>query len=109
MAPCTIRRSVNELLRGYPFGILSKNRKSAPPLIEILETTGKTKKKRYFIRILKLNLMSGYNDPLLRNDWANGPNQPELNLSKVHQEIRNEIRDLFDFVAKGINPELFGK
>ncbi len=109
MAPQTIRRSVNELQRGYPFGILSKNRRVAPPLIEIVETTGKTKKKRHLIRILKLNLMMGYDQSQNHIDWAKASNLAELDLSRIHQEVRNELRDLFNLVANGVDPKLFGK
>ena len=109
MAPQTIRRSVNELLRGYPFGILSKNRRIAPPLIEIMETTGKTKKKRHLIRILKLNLMMGYDQSQNHIDWAKGSTSAEFELSKIQQEIRNELNHLFNLASKGVDPELFGK
>ena len=94
----TIRRSLRELARGYPLGILSKNKRKAPSLIEIQTHCGKTRRKRCAIIILRLNKTCVANTPV------------NATLVELEEEVRTKINGLIDIVSKGINTsQLFGK
>jgi len=56
LARNTAKATLQELARGYPVGILSKNKQAAPALIDILESRGSTRGKVYRVRIRRAKM-----------------------------------------------------
>jgi len=94
----TVRRALRELARGYPLGILSKNKGKAPALIEIQSLSGKTRRNRIRIRISKITKYRDATSPV------------NATLVELEKEINSKINALVETVAKNADmSSLFGK
>ena len=73
----TVRAAIRELSFGYLCGLPSRNGRPAPPLLRIIEQTGRTQKKRFTIRILTSRELKAHPLARARARGGGGSSDPD--------------------------------
>lgn len=110
----TIRNALDELVKGHPIRLKTRNNMTSPPFIEILEVEGKTRGKTTTIRILKAKLTAkAYHSESWRAPRARARAQeppPEIDLKDPQNEGEAIAGNLIKDLADRFDPsDLFGQ
>ena len=111
--PQTIRKSIDELVKGHPIRLITRSNRTAPPFIEILKTEGRTRGKKITIQILKPKLTArAFHSDTWRSSRARARVKeppPEIDLTDPQSEAEAVAGNLIQDIAKGFDvKKLFG-